>query len=93
MTTKEDILKNESPWGSNPGGGGGGGDGNGSGQRRPPPNIDDIIRKAQGSIGRIFPGGKGSSKPIYFGILILLVISVANDSGIHSRTTPKAPAS
>ena len=26
---------------------GGGGDGNGSGQRRQPPNIDDIIRKAQ----------------------------------------------
>ena len=71
MSSRDDILKRESPWGSNPGGGG---DGNGSGQRRPPPNIDDIIRKAQGSIGRIFPGGKGSSKPIYFGILILLVL-------------------
>ena len=30
MSIKDDILKNESPWGSNPGGGGG--DGNGSGQ-------------------------------------------------------------
>ena len=67
------VLKNESPWGSNPGGG----DGNGSGQRRPPPNIDDIIRKAQGSVGRIFPGGKGSSKPIYLGILILLYLKVS----------------
>ena len=42
MSIKDDnILKNESPWGSNPGGGGGG-NGNGSGQRRAPPNIDDI---------------------------------------------------
>ena len=42
------------------------------GQRRPPPNIDDIIRKAQGSVGKIFPGEKGGNKPIYLGILILL---------------------
>ena len=57
MSSKEDILilKDESPWGSNPTGGG---DGNGSGQRRPPPNIDDLIRKAQGSVGKIFPGAK-----------------------------------
>jgi len=73
MTSKDDILKNESPWGSNPGSGSGG-DGNGSGQRRAPPNIDDIIRKAQGSIGKIFPGGRGSQKPIYVGILILLIL-------------------
>ena len=74
MSIKDgNILKNESPWGSNPGGGGRG-DGNGSGQRRAPPNIDDIIRKAQGSMGKIFPGGKGSSKPIYLGILVLLVL-------------------
>ena len=36
--------------------------GNGSGQRRQPPNIDDLIRKAQGSVGRIFPGGQGGKK-------------------------------
>ena len=53
-----------SPWGSPPGGN----DGNGSGQRRQPPNIDDLIRKAQGSVGKIFPGGKGSNKPIFLGI-------------------------
>ena len=74
MSVDDKILKNDSPWGSNsPPGGGRGDNGNGSGQRRAPPNIDDIIRKAQGSVGRIFPGGKGSNKPIYFGILILLV--------------------
>ena len=74
MSSKKEILrlKNESPWGSPPGGGRGGR--NGSGERRPPPNIDDLIRKAQGSIGRIFPGGKGGNKPIYLGILILIVL-------------------
>ena len=75
MPSKDDtlILKNESPWGS-PSGGGGRGDGNGSGERRQPPNIDDLIRKAQGSVGKIFPGGRGGNKPIYLGILILVVL-------------------
>ena len=67
MSKDDNIFKNDSPWGSPPGGGGQGrGDGNGSGQRRQPPNIDDLIRKAQGSVGRIFPGGKGGNKPILF---------------------------
>ena len=48
MSTDDNILKRASPWGSPPGGGGGGGNGNGSGERRHPPNIDDLIRKAQG---------------------------------------------
>ena len=74
MSFKDYIFKNDSPWGSPPGGGRDKNNGNGFGQRRTPPNIDDIIRKAQGSIGRIFPGGKGSSKPVYLGILILLVL-------------------
>ena len=76
MSSKDDILilKDESPWGPNPGSGGGGGDRNGSGRRQSPPNIDDLIRKAQGSIGKIFPGGRGSgNKPIYLGILVLIV--------------------
>ncbi len=72
MLFNDKILKNESPWGSNPGGKRGG-DNNGSGQRRPP-NIDDLIRKAQGSIGRIFPGGKNSNKPIFIGLIVLVVL-------------------
>ena len=72
MSFDDKILKNESPWGSNPGGKGGG-DNNGSGQRRPP-NIDDLIRKAQGSVGRIFPGGKNSNKPIFIGLIVLVVL-------------------
>ena len=74
MSSNDNIFKNESPWGSDSSPGGGRGDGNGSGGRSPPPNIADIIRKAQGSVGRIFPGGRGSNKPIYFGLIVLLVL-------------------
>ena len=70
---KENIYKNESPWGSDPRGGGGN-DGNGSSRRRPPPNIDDLIRKAQGSVGKIFPGGRGGNKPIIIGLVVLIVL-------------------
>ena len=72
MSSNDKILKNESPWGPPPGGGRD--DGNGSGQRKSPPNIDDIIRKAQGSVGRIFPGGAGGNKPIYLGLLVLVIL-------------------
>ena len=76
MSSDDTTFKRESPWGSPPGGGddNGNGNGNGSSQRRRPPNIDDLIRKAQGSVGRIFPGGKGGNKPIYLGIIVLLVL-------------------
>ena len=81
MSIKDNTFKNDSPWGSPPGGGGRG-DGNGSGERRPPPNIDDLIRKAQDKIGKIFPGGKaGGKKPITLGIVILLILWVL--SGLY----------
>ena len=46
MSLKDKILKNQSPWGTPPGGDGGRGSsgGNGSGSRQDPPSIDDIIR-------------------------------------------------
>ena len=70
MSSKDDILNKQSPWGSPPGG-----DGNGSGRRTYPPNIDDLIRKAQSKIGKFFPGGKaGGKKPIVLGIVILLIL-------------------
>ena len=48
MSFKDKILKNQSPWGSPPGGGGQGSPGgNGSGTRQNPPNLDDIIRNLQ----------------------------------------------
>ena len=79
MSSNDKILKNESPWGPPPGGGRD--DGNGSGQRKSPPNIDDIIRKAQGSVGRIFPGGAGGNKPIYLGLLVLVILFLGDAKG------------
>ena len=64
-------FKNQSPWGSPPGGG------NGDGFRRgpTPPNVDEIIQKLQERIKRFLPGGFASGgKPIIFGLIILLVV-------------------
>ena len=43
MSFKDKIFKNQSPWGSNPGGGGD----NGSGTTREPPSLDEIINNIQ----------------------------------------------
>mgnify|MGYP000715275768 CR=1 FL=1 len=64
-------FKNQSPWGSPPGGG------NGDGFRRgpTPPDIDEIIKNIQDKIKKFFPGGGASGgKPIVFGLVILLII-------------------
>ena len=64
-------FKNQSPWGTPPGGG------NGDGFRRgpTPPDIDEIVKNIQDKIKRFFPGGSGSGgKPIIFGLVILLII-------------------
>ena len=46
-------FKNQSPWGSPPGGGG-----NGGFRRGPtPPNIDEIIKKIQNTINKFTGGG------------------------------------
>ena len=61
-------FKNQSPWGSPPGGGG---SGNGGFRRGPkPPNIDEVISKIQNTINRIFGGGKGGAKPIIISCLL-----------------------
>ncbi len=67
------IYKNQSPWGSPPGGGG---SGNGGGFRRgpTPPNMDEVIRKLQDTINRFSGGGRGGTRPILFGLIILVVI-------------------
>ncbi len=63
-------FKNQSPWGSPPGGGG-----NGGFRRGPtPPDIDEIIRKIQNTINRFMGGGKGGSKPILFGLIVLSIL-------------------
>ena len=63
-------FKNQSPWGSPPGGGG-----NGGFRRGPtPPDIDELVKKIQNTINRFIGGGKGGTKPIMFGLLILAVV-------------------
>ncbi len=65
-------FKNQSPWGSPPGGGG---SGNGGFRRGPkPPNLDEVISKIQNTINRFFGGGKGGVKPIIISLIILLVL-------------------
>ena len=65
-----DDFKGGSPWGSPPGGKNGSGHG---GQR--PPSIDEVVEKIQKLISKLIPGGKsGGSKPIIFGLILLLVV-------------------
>jgi len=65
-----------SPWGSPPGGG------NGSGRGPTPPDIDEIIKKIQKTINRFIPGrGAGGNKPIFLGLIILVIIWIA--SGLY----------
>ena len=79
MSFKDKIFKNQSPWGSTPGGGS---SGNGSGSRREPPNIDDIIKNLQKTINKFTGGGKGSgSRPIIIGLLLVLGLYIA--SGLY----------
>ena len=65
-----------SPWGSPPGGG------NGSGRGPTPPDIDEIIKNIQKTINRFIPGrGAGGNKPIFLGLIILVIIWIA--SGLY----------
>ena len=64
-------FKDQSPWGSPPGGGGG--NGNGGFRRGPtPPNLDEILKKIQNLINRFLPGRTGGSKPVILGLIILI---------------------
>ena len=64
-------FKGESPWGAPPGGRG---NGSGRGGQRPP-SIDEVVEKIQKLINKLIPGGKsGNSKPIIFGLILLVVV-------------------
>ena len=80
MSFKDKIFKNQSPWGSPPGGSGGP-SGNGSGTRREPPNLDDLIKNFQKTINKFSGGRSGGSRPIILGLLIVLVLYIA--SGLY----------
>ena len=65
-------FRNQSPWGTPPGGGG---SGNGGFRKGPtPPNIDEVISKLQSIINRFLGGGKGGAKPIIIGLIILVIV-------------------
>ena len=65
-------FRNQSPWGTPPGGGG---SGNGGFRKGPtPPNIDEVISKLQSIINRFLGGGKGGAKSILIGLIILLIV-------------------
>ncbi len=65
-------FRNQSPWGTPPGGGG---SGNGGFRKGPtPPNIDEVISKLQSIINRYLGGGKGGAKPVIIGLIILLIV-------------------
>lgn len=66
------------PWGGgggkSPWGGGGGGRGPGGGGRgTPPPDLEEMLRKVQDNLRRMFGGGKGSGKGIALIIAGVLV--------------------
>ena len=79
MVNKGSIFKNQSPWGSAPGGNDGR---NGSGTRNEPPNLDDVIKNFQKLINKILPGGKsGGGKSI--SLLLIILIAIWAASGLY----------
>jgi membrane protease subunit HflK len=54
----------QNPWGQRPSGGGGGGGGS-------PPDFDEMIRKGQERLKRLFPGGGGYKGFVLIGIAII----------------------
>ena len=82
MSFKDKILNNQSPWGAPPGGGNDrGSSNNGSGSRQDPPSIDDIIRNFQKTINKFSGGKSGGTKPIFIGLIIVVLLYVA--SGLY----------
>ena len=65
-------FKNQSPWGTPPGGNG---NGDGGFRRGPtPPNIDEIVKNLQNKINKFFPGGGSGSKPIILALILVVVL-------------------
>ena len=61
----------QGPWGGGGGSGGGGGRGPGGGMQ--PPDVEEVLRRAQERIKRFIPGGGGGGK----GIVLILIAVVA----------------
>lgn len=72
---------NRGPWGSNGGSGGGSGGGRGPGSGDVPPDLDEMLRKAQENLRQIFP--TGFQGPRLFGIILLGVVALWLASGFY----------
>lgn len=78
--------KNKNPWGSGGSGGGKGPNnpwGSGSGKSgSEPPDLDEMIRRAQENFKNALPGNMGSGK--FFGLVIIIVILLWMASGFYT---------
>jgi membrane protease subunit HflK len=75
------------PWGGGGGGGGPWGSGGSGGPKTPwgggpggirPPDLEDILRKGQDRMRRLFPGGMGGARGVGFAVLIGLLLWAAS---------------
>lgn len=68
---------NRNPWGSG-GGSGGNGGGFGGGSGPTPPDLDDLLRKAQENLRRSLPGGAGPGRLAGLGLLAVVGLWLAS---------------
>lgn len=76
--------KNKNPWGSRPRGGGGNGGPRGpwgGGQGEPPPDLEEMLRKAQENLRHVMPGNFHGGKLI--GLAIIAIAALWLASGIY----------
>ncbi|MCB9990556.1 MAG: FtsH protease activity modulator HflK [Rhodospirillales bacterium] len=80
----QDNDKKKNPWGSRPRGNGGGGPNGpwgGGPHGEVPPDLEDMLRKAQDNLRQVMPGNMNPGKA--FGLALLAVIALWLASGIY----------
>ncbi len=68
----------KNPWGKNGASNGGGPRGAWGGGNEPPPDIDEMLKKAQENLKQVFPGGTGGGKIIGLGVVALIALWMAS---------------
>lgn len=77
----QDDRKKKNPWGGNQSNGNGNnpwGSGKGSHGNEPPPDLDDMLRKAQENLRQVMPGNFGGMKIFLLGILAIISLWLAS---------------
>lgn len=72
---------NRGPWGTPPGGSGGSGGGNGGSGGDLPPDIDEMLKKAQEKLRAALPGGFGPGK--FIGLVAVAGVALWLSSGFY----------